>query len=136
MNGQRLLNLTAFTKEMFWDEPPEGLYEVDVGLYNETIGSGHLMAFADLNADKYTDIITVNEQGTAFMLHIFNQRKARFDIESAPITPTNCDQITNIVVGRTQELLRLFITCEFKDTTVIKFFDKTYDLEFDEVKDL
>ena len=35
MNGQRLLNLTAFTKEMFWDEPPEGLYEVDVGLYKD-----------------------------------------------------------------------------------------------------
>ena len=26
------LNLTDFSQEMFWDEPPEGLFEVDVGL--------------------------------------------------------------------------------------------------------
>lgn len=43
---------------MFWDEPPEGLFEVDVGLQNLT--NQHLMVFADLNSDKYTDIITLD----------------------------------------------------------------------------
>ena len=29
---QPKLNLTSFSKEMFWDEPPEGLFQVDIGL--------------------------------------------------------------------------------------------------------
>ena len=70
----KMLNLTAFSKEMFWDEPQQGLYEVDVGL-NGT--NGHLMAFADLNSDKYTDIVTVN--GDTFDIHLFNVKTAKFD---------------------------------------------------------
>jgi hypothetical protein len=51
------LNLTSFSKQMFWQEPPQGLFTVDVGLGNVT--NQHLFAFVDLNADKYTDVITV-----------------------------------------------------------------------------
>ena len=43
---------------MFWDEPPEGLFEVDVGF--EKFNNEHLMVFADLNADKYTDVVTMD----------------------------------------------------------------------------
>jgi hypothetical protein len=45
---------------MFWDEPPEGLFEVDVGF--EKLKNQHLMVFADINADKYTDVVTIDAE--------------------------------------------------------------------------
>lgn len=41
-----------------------GLYEVDVGLRQPLLleeSGTNLMAFADLNSDKYTDIVTVSD---------------------------------------------------------------------------
>lgn len=50
-----------------------GLYEVDVGLrLMEGETGSHLMAFADINNDKYTDIITVNEEKSLFTIHLFD----------------------------------------------------------------
>jgi hypothetical protein len=42
------------------------LYEVDVGLKQPSAGlSGlNIMAYEDMNGDKYTDIITVNDAKT------------------------------------------------------------------------
>ena len=66
------MNLTEFSRQLFWEEPPEGLFEVEVGLNKPDLGSGDLMAFADLNSDKYTDIITVSDDKKSFSIHIFN----------------------------------------------------------------
>ena len=39
-----------------------GLYEVDVGLRSAEGDLGtHLMTFGDINNDRYTDIITIND---------------------------------------------------------------------------
>ena len=38
-----------------------GLYDVDIGFSGQD--QGDLMAFADINADKYTDILTVRDEG-------------------------------------------------------------------------
>ena len=69
-------NLTAFSSQMFWDEPQEGLFEVDVGLQNLT--NQHLMVFADMNSDKYTDIITIDSDGKSFSIYLFNKKQAQF----------------------------------------------------------
>jgi hypothetical protein len=46
---------------------------VDVGLKaSEGELGSHLMAFADLNNDKYTDIITVSDARSTFTVHIFD----------------------------------------------------------------
>ena len=37
-----------------------------------------LQAFADLNNDKYTDVITVNDQRTAFTAHIYDPLRKTF----------------------------------------------------------
>lgn len=57
---------------MFWDEPQEGLFEVEVGLQNLT--NQHLMVFADMNSDKYTDIITIDSEGKSFSIYLFNKK--------------------------------------------------------------
>ena len=134
-SSQQALNLTAFSREMFWDEPPSGLYEVDVQLFNATNSevNGHIMAFADLNGDKYTDIITVDEQGSSMTLHMFDMKKSAFDLKRT-ITPTDCGKISNVAVGRSARHLRLFITCNRDGTTFMRLFDNTFDVLFDEVK--
>lgn len=84
---------------------------MDVGLrdYEGSLG-GNLMTFADINNDKYTDIITVNVDRSAFTVHIFDTVKNMF-MYTKTFRPTDCGTINNIAVGRSQERLRLFITC-------------------------
>jgi hypothetical protein len=89
---------------MFWEEPKEGLYEINVGLNStDEQGSGHIMAFSDLNSDKYTDIITVNEAGNnglaSFNIHFFDINKQTFQPKLV-FTPTDCSNIRNVAVGR------------------------------------
>lgn len=93
---------------MFWDEPPEGLFEVDVGF--KSLVNEHLMTFADVNSDKYTDVITLSNDAKSFSIHLFNQRKSRFEL-SRTVTPSECQKITNIFVGRSSVTMRLFVTC-------------------------
>ena len=47
-----------------------GLYEVDIGFAGQD--QGDFMAFADVNADKYTDILTVRDQGNEIQLHLYD----------------------------------------------------------------
>lgn len=90
------LNLTSFRQEMFWDEPPEGLFEVDVGL--ETLSNQHLMVFADLNSDKYTDMVTLDADQT-LSFHLFSPKNFTFNLWTT-LNPHNCLQVTNVAVGR------------------------------------
>jgi hypothetical protein len=68
------------------------------------------MAFADMNIDKYTDIITTNDARTTFTVHIFDPQRNMF-LYQKTFRPTDCNKINNIAVGRSVDTLRLFITC-------------------------
>ena len=61
-----MINMTAFDsdfeRDFFISPPPEGLFEVDIGLSGMD-DFGHLQTFADLNSDKYTDMLTVIGNG-------------------------------------------------------------------------
>lgn len=87
------------------------------------------MTFGDVNNDRYTDIITVNEAKTLFTVHVFDPAKKMF-IYQKTFKPTDCLKITNIVLGRSSDKLRLFLTCSAispisgNHTTLVKFFDK------------
>jgi len=54
------------------------LYEVDVGLRNGSEDGNILMTFADLNNDKYTDIVTISDFKTSFTAHIYDSAKKIF----------------------------------------------------------
>lgn len=56
--GKNPLKVCIFITSIFL----KGLYEVDVGLRLNQ--SDNIMVFADLNNDKYTDIVTVNDART------------------------------------------------------------------------
>ena len=79
MTSHALLNLTAFDTAFFESQPPEGLYDVDIGL-SDLSDVGHLHAFADLNSDKYTDMITVmenSESGNQNEVHVHTYDSSR-----------------------------------------------------------
>ena len=105
------MKLDSFNKELFWEQPQEGLYEVDVGLRaSDGITGNRLSVFADLNNDKYTDIITINDGFSAYTVHIFDPLKSMFTFQKT-FKPNDCGKIQNIAVGRSIDRLRLFITC-------------------------
>ena len=43
---------------------------MDIGFAGQD--QGDFMAFADVNADKYTDILTVRDQGNEIQLHLYD----------------------------------------------------------------
>ena len=64
------LSLHDFSKNFFWQQPPEGMFEVNIGLQGNASANGtrdfdlegqELMLFADINADMFTDMITVDQ---------------------------------------------------------------------------
>lgn len=84
---------------------------MDVGLRAPEGDSGnHLMVFADLNNDRYTDIVTVNEAKTLFTVHLYEPTKKMF-IYQKSFRPSDCSKITNIAAGRSIDRVRLFLTC-------------------------
>ena len=102
------LNLTSFRKDFFWETQEQGLFEVDVGLLD--VSQQHLAVFVDLNADKYTDIVTIDEEQTRLSFYLFNTKKLVFELWSQ-LEPAECKKVTNTVVGQSTKHLRLFVTC-------------------------
>ncbi len=96
-----------------------------------------MSSFADINNDRYTDIITINEQKTTFTIHLFEPLKKMF-VFSKTYKPSDCAKITNVAVGRSIDKVRLFVTCQtytssgggnssstsVSGNTAIKIFDK------------
>ena len=68
------------------------------------------MAFADINNDKFTDIITTDLDKTHFTVHLFDKLLNMF-AHFKTFRPENCNKITNIAVGRSIDRIRLFVTC-------------------------
>jgi hypothetical protein len=87
---------------------------VDVGLRQplllEEAGTS-LMAFADLNNDKYTDIVTVSDSRQSFTVHYFEPLRKMFVYQKTVKPNKDCQKIINVVVGRSVDRLRLFVTC-------------------------
>jgi integrin alpha FG-GAP repeat containing protein 1 len=107
-----------------------GLYEIDSGLNptdDDDPAIGHMMAYADLNSDMYTDIIALNEDPSVLNLFYFNPKHLRFYLGNQ-VKTTDCKQILNVAVGRSFSHLRLFVTCEASSgSTIVRFFDRKDD---------
>jgi hypothetical protein len=81
------------------------------------------MAYEDMNGDKYTDIVTVNDAKTEFTINLFEPTKKMFMFQKT-IKPTGCFKIVNVVVGRSTDRIRIFVTCTNPTSTNIKIYDK------------
>jgi hypothetical protein len=105
-----------------------GLYEIDSGLNpldEDDPRMGHLMAYADLNSDMYTDIIALAEDKSMLNLFYFNPVHLRFYLGNE-LKTSDCSKITNVAVGRSQSHLRIFVTCNSNSgSTIVRFYDRT-----------
>ena len=120
--------MTAFDTVFFETQPPEGLYDVDIGL-TDISDFGHLHTFADMNSDKYTDMVTVvenAESGNAneVHVHIYDHSRKLFSPSWKQFVVQGCTDIRNIVVGRSSNTMRLFVTCTHGSSTVVKLVDR------------
>ena len=98
-SSQKLLNMTAFDTDFFDnDSPPEGLYNVDIGM-SDMENFGHLQTFADMNSDKYTDMITVVGGSNLVRVHIYDSLTKMFTLWRE-FSVEECGTIRGIVVGR------------------------------------
>ena len=122
--SSEMLTLDSFSKKLIWEQPEEGLYMVDAGLKPAEGETGTwLLAFADLNNDKYTDIITTSISRNTYSVHLFDKIKNMFAFQKT-MHPANCDKITNLVVGRSSNALRIFLTCNKGSQTFVQLYDK------------
>lgn len=78
-----------------------------------------------MNNDKYTDMITVSDSRSTFTAHFFEPTKKMFLFQKTVKPNNGCSKITNVVVGRSIDLIRVFVTCQNQNGgTMVKFFDK------------
>ena len=68
------------------------------------------MLFADINADMFTDIITVDDRRKNVIIHIFDPIASNYT-QKVSFKPNDCNIITNVAIGRSIDTLRLFVTC-------------------------
>ena len=126
------------------------MFEVNIGLANtkpETsrqeaekqieLAGQQIMQFADINADMFTDIIAIDKDKRKVIIHIFDPSSSNYT-QKVTFTPIeDCNEITNIGVGRSAQTFRLFITCKDKiNKTIMKVFDRNLNGELQEEKDM
>lgn len=121
------MNLTAFKADFMEMGPPEGLYQVDLGIGGERNSAdfGHIMALADVNSDKFTDIVSLDPDGKTVHLNTYDSLRTTFTKWKSFAVPT-CESIHSIAIGRAhQNIMRFFITCTgISGKTKIKLVDR------------
>lgn len=87
------------------------------------------MQFADINADMFTDIITVDRSRQRLIIHIFDATTSNYT-QKTSFAVHDCRTIQNVAVGRSDRTLRLFITCEdLAKKTIVKMYDRNMNGE-------
>lgn len=118
------------------------MFEVDIGLQSQATGKPQpnaaasidlkgqeLMQFADVNADMFTDIITVDKARTSVIIHIFDTTSSKY-LPRTSFKVRDCALIQNVAVGRSDRTLRLFITCEdLAKKTILRMYDRNMNGE-------
>ena len=114
--------MTVFDTQFFESSPPEGLYNVDIGM-SDLNDFGQLQVFADLNSDKYTDMVTVRG-GSGIFIHTYDYFTKMFT-PWKDFNVDGCHQILSISVGRSSQTMRVFVTCEGSSGgTIVKLVDR------------
>ena len=90
--------MTDFDTDFFDSSPPEGLYNIDIGM-SEIENLGHLQTFADMNSDKYTDMVTSVSGTNEVHIHTYDSLKKMFVLWRT-FEVEGCGIIRGIVIGR------------------------------------
>ena len=90
--------MTAFDTVLFENPPPEGLYNVDIGV-SDINDFGHLQTFADMNSDKYTDMVAAVSGTNQVRIHTYDSLTKMFALWRS-FAVDGCGVVRGITVGR------------------------------------
>lgn len=128
------MTLNEFNSKIFWEKDQQGMVELDLFFSNVT-ESMLIVAVGDMDGDKYTDVITINQERNAFRVFLYNSKSKRFVFGEREF-PVDC-MIANIQpIKTTPTNGGLLVTCS-KPQSVMKVYiydDDIHDFEEDETK--
>ena len=83
------------------------------------------MALADVNSDKFTDIVSLDADGKTIHLNTYDSLRTTFATWRSFAVPT-CETVHSVALGKSPaNLLRFFITCQgTQGKTKIKLVDR------------
>lgn len=128
------VTINDFNNKIFWEKDQQGMVELDLFFSNVT-NSLLIVAVGDMDGDKYTDVITVNQERSAFRVFLYNSKSKRFVFGEREF-PTECI-INNIqTIKTTAENGGLLVTCS-KPQSIMKVYiydDDIHDFTEDVAK--
>lgn len=86
-------NISDFHSKLFWKINPSGLYSVDVGMTLDSyLKEGiYVVHVADVNADSFNDLITLNQTNNKMRIHVYSKKQYKFICETAYVLDdTDC----------------------------------------------
>ena len=106
-----------FHPKLFWNRPPEGFYDADIGMTDPDMAGQKIMAIGDVNSDGYMDLITMNDQEDSFVVHYYNSSSKEYisGQTTAVDTTTPNAKISNIVVSRNMQVLQQLYIIYYPD---------------------
>lgn len=126
------MTINEFNNKIFWEKDRQGMVELDLFFSNVT-DSLLIVAVSDMDGDKYTDIITINQDRSAFRVFLYDNKSKRYVFGEREF-PVNCI-IANIQsIKTTDKNGGLLVTCS-KPESVMKVFvydDDIHDFTEDE----
>lgn len=89
--------LSNFQTNWFWQRPGEGFYEVNVGLPAKDV---RMMAMADLDNDKLTDLVTINQSGQEVTVRFFTPYTNKYSRTTSFTAASKGELVTSILVTK------------------------------------
>lgn len=87
------------------------------------------MQLTDIDADMFTDIISLDKTRKKIMIHLFDSANSNY-YQKIEFKPNECETITNVAVGRSAKTLRLFVTCyDAAHKTIMRMYDRNLNEE-------
>ncbi|CAI2359811.1 unnamed protein product [Moneuplotes crassus] len=110
------VTIEEFNNKIFWEKDQQGMVELDLFFDNIT-DSMLIAAVGDLDGDKFTDIITVNSERSAFKVFLYDKRTKHF-IYTEKEFPAEC------IIANIQTMPHkggLLVTCS-KPESILKVY--------------
>lgn len=104
--------LSNFQTNWFWQRPGEGFYEVNVGLPAKDV---RMMAMADLDNDKLTDLVTINQSGQEVTVRFFTPSTNKYSRTTSFTAASKGELVTSILVTKSHTHLQGLIAVVQED---------------------
>ena len=125
------ITINEFNSKLFWEKDQEGMVPLNLSFSGVT-DSMLIVAVADMDGDKYTDLITINSERSAFRVFLYDSYLKTFEYGEKEF-PTECI-IANIQATKVaHDTGGLLVTCS-KPKAIMKLYAYDDDIhDFTEI---